>query len=392
MTYLSIIDKLMILFSLLKDSIFLLIFIGILIFSVVLRILGKINNRKMFVITILSLIGTFLAVLLMNYDILSKTFDNFLDIIFTNIYFPSIYVYLFVIVSSYVIVIVTLLNRKISGVSRISNYIMAFILNFILIVNLNIIAKDKIDIFSTSSMYTNVSLVSMLELSMNVYILWMVIISSVFIINNLTSIILVRRESKKLVNGPVIIGGACLEVKEDKLENRCEDLGSSSIVTSVEPISLIVEDNIDKVTEKNISEVVEKELKQEENVVVEPKFINNNIIREIKDKMEEQSAGDFTFNQYVKIEEEKKETKVINPILNQILNNSLPIQKEEVNINSETFTLNDYKIFSKMLKEAIKMNNRTTLNIRDMLNINLLNKFSYEEYSLFKRMLKSYTN
>jgi len=392
MTYLSIIDKLMILFNLLKESIFLLIFIGILIFSVVLRVLGKINNKKLFAIIILSLFGTFLAVLLMNYDILSKTFDNFLDIIFTNIYFPSIYVYLFIIISSYVIVIVTLLNRKISRINRIANYVMAFILNFILVINLNIIAEEKIDIFSTSSMYTNINLVSMLELSMNVYILWIVVVSAVFIINQLTDIILVKRESRKLVVGPAIIEGASLEVKEDVLEERCEDIVSSPVVEYTEPTILNIEDTTDKVVENVISTIVEEELKQEENVVVQPKFINTAMIKEIQEKIENPLSNSFTFNQYAKVEEKKKETPVINPILNQILNNTLPLQREEVKITSETFTLNDYKLFSKMLKEAIKMNNCTTLNVRDMLNINLLNKFSYEEYSLFQRMLKSYTN
>jgi len=392
MTYLSIIDKLMILFNLLKESIFLLIFIGILIFSVVLRVLGKINNKKLFAIIILSLFGTFLAVLLMNYDILSKTFDNFLDIIFTNIYFPSIYVYLFIIISSYVIVIVTLLNRKISRINRIANYVMAFILNFILVINLNIIAEEKIDIFSTSSMYTNINLVSMLELSMNVYILWIVVVSAVFIINQLTDIILVKRESRKLVVGPAIIEGASLEVKEDVLEERCEYIVSSPVVEYTEPTILNIEDTTDKVVENVISTIVEEELKQEENVVVQPKFINTAMIKEIQEKIENPLSNSFTFNQYAKVEEKKKETPVINPILNQILNNTLPLQREEVKITSETFTLNDYKLFSKMLKEAIKMNNCTTLNVRDMLNINLLNKFSYEEYSLFQRMLKSYTN
>lgn len=390
MTYLSIMDKLIVLFNLLKESGFVLIFLGILLLSVILRMLKKIGNSRFFIMVVLSLFGAFLTVLFINYDILSRTFDKFLDILFTNIYFPSIYVYLFLIFSTYVVVIVTLLNKKIDYISRIINYIMSVLLNLILILNLNIVAKDRVDIFSVSSMYTNINLVSMLELSVNIYILWMLIISFIFIVNHVTENILIKRESRKLLTSPVEMGMGSAVVDSTLVEEkeRVEDPVVSSVVGDASSVIFACEDNSLEV-EDLISSVTLNELKHEEVSSVKNKFIDNSLVDEIKESEVENDS--FTFNQCVENSSVNFKASDMNPILTQILNNTFPIQKEEVKV-VEKFTLNDYKLFSNMLKEAIKLNNSTILNIGDMLNINLLNKFSYEEYSLFKKMLNSYTN
>jgi len=390
MTYLSIMDKLIVLFNLLKESGFVLIFLGILLLSVILRMLKKIGNSRFFIMVVLSLFGAFLTVLFINYDILSRTFDKFLDILFTNIYFPSIYVYLFLIFSTYVVVIVTLLNKKIDYISRIINYIMSVLLNLILILNLNIVAKDRVDIFSVSSMYTNINLVSMLELSVNIYILWMLIISFIFIVNHVTENILIKRESRKLLTSPVEMGMGSAVVDSTLVEEKesVEDPVVSSVVGDASSVIFACEDNSLEV-EDLISSVTLNELKHEEVSSVKNKFIDNSLVDEIKES--EVGNDSFTFNQCVENSSVNFKASDMNPILTQILNNTFPIQKEEVKV-VEKFTLNDYKLFSNMLKEAIKLNNSTILNIGDMLNINLLNKFSYEEYSLFKKMLNSYTN
>ena len=83
MTYLSILDKLKIFISLLISSSYLLVFIGVLILIAILRLTKKINGKKASLMICLSLVLTFLGVILTNYDILSKTFDNFIDIIYS---------------------------------------------------------------------------------------------------------------------------------------------------------------------------------------------------------------------------------------------------------------------------------------------------------------------
>lgn len=392
MTYTSIIDKLVIFFNLLKNSYFLLIFIGIFIVSIFLKKTNKIDSKKFFLIITLSLFGTFLAVILKNYKILSNTFDNFLDIIFTNIYFPSIYVYLFIIISTYVITIITLFNKRISKISKTANYSMALILNILLILILNIIAKDKIDIFATSSMYTNLNLVAMLELSINIYILWLIVISAIYIINNVTNIVTIRRENRKLVKDPVILEDTIIP---SKLESDYAKETTNPIQEPPKPIILNQETSkdTDSLTSFStlVSKTVEQELQQEESIT-QPKFINHSIIDQIKENTTTPQESIYDFVRPTNIEEKQVATPSISPILSQILQNTLPMQDEKPIISNDKFTLNDYKTFSKMLKETIKMNNRTTLKVDDMLDSNLLIKFGYEDYSLYQRMLKSFIN
>ena len=385
MTYLSILDKLKIFISLLISSSYLLVFIGVLILIAILRLTKKINGKKASLMICLSLVLTFLGVILTNYDILSKTFDNFIDIIFTNIYFPSIYVYLFMIISTYVISIVSAFSRRMPKVYKNINYFMAFILNFFLVINLNVIANDKIDIFSDSSMYTNINLVSMLELSMNIYIVWLIAIVGVYAVNHITEFIVIHKGNKTLEEKPVSLEVNSLELN---LEEPTQEVKNEF---KVNPVLLC--DSEDKYL--SVSEVVNTEIEKEitpslnESVIEVPKFINNNVIEEISKNTNnnENKINDnsYTFNQYAHIEPKR----VVNPILDQILQNALPLQ-EDANKNSDKFTLNDYKLFSKMLKEVLRMHMGSTIKINDLMDADLLVKFGHEDYSLYQKMLKSF--
>ncbi len=385
MTYLSILDKLKIFISLLISSSYLLVFIGALILIAILRLTKKINGKRASLMICLSLVLTFLGVILTNYDILSKTFDNFIDIIFTNIYFPSIYVYLFMIISTYIISIVSAFSRRMPKVYKNINYFMAFILNFFLVINLNVIANDKIDIFSDSSMYTNINLVSMLELSMNIYILWLIAMVGVYAVNHITEFIVIHKENKTLEENPVSLEVNSLELNLEEPTQKVKD------EFKVNPVLLC--DSEDK--SLSVSEVVNTEIEKEitpslsESVIGVPKFINNNVIEEISkntnNKENRISDNSYTFNQYVHIEPKR----VVNPILDQILQNALPLQ-EDADKNSDKFTLNDYKLFSKMLKEVLRMHMGSTIKINDLMDADLLVKFGHEDYSLYQKMLKSF--
>jgi hypothetical protein len=385
MTYLSILDKLKIFISLLISSSYLLVFTFVLILIAILRFTKKINGKKASLMICLSLVLTFLGVILTNYDILSKTFDNFIDIIFTNIYFPSIYVYLFMIISTYVISIVSAFSRRMPKVYKNINYFMAFILNFFLVINLNVIANDKIDIFSDSSMYTNINLVSMLELSMNIYILWLIAIAGVYAVNHITEFIVIHKGNKTLEENPVSLEVNSLELNLEEPTQEVKD------EFKINPVLLC--DGEDK--SLSVSEVVNTEIEKEitpslsESVIEVPKFINNNVIEEISKNTNnnENKINDnsYTFNQYAHIEAKR----VVNPILDQILQNALPLQ-EDANKNSDKFTLNDYKLFSKMLKEVLRMHMGSTIKINDLMDADLLVKFGHEDYSLYQKMLKSF--
>ena len=79
-----------------------------------------------------------------------------------------------------------------------------------------------------------------------------------------------------------------------------------------------------------------------------------------------------------------------------ILNNNLSFIKEEIKEDftevKNTYTLNDYRIFNKMLKDIKEHNGNNSVTIDKMMEYRLITKYSNEAYDMFKTMLKIYSN
>ena len=78
-------------------------------------------------------------------------------------------------------------------------------------------------------------------------------------------------------------------------------------------------------------------------------------------------------------------------VTNEIVKESKPINLER-ETDKNSYTLNDYRIFNKILKDIRENNNSNVISIDRSLELKLLMKYSAEEYSLFKGMLKNYSN
>ena len=189
MTYLNILEKFKILYSSLLDFKVIIIFLGLIMFLTILRITKKLNSKRYAGCIILSLIITLLISILNNKKILFKTFDNFLTIFFKNIYFPSVYVYIGIIVIILLATIVTFLNKKTLKAYKIINSSIFIINSKLFIQILNIIAKNKIDVFSVSSLYTNESLVVALEISTSLFLLWIALLGITYITERIIDVI-----------------------------------------------------------------------------------------------------------------------------------------------------------------------------------------------------------
>ena len=183
MTYLSVLEKLQILFKMLLNYKVVLFGVAAVIIFSFLFLIKMISRKKYIILMGITLLITFIISVIVNYKILSSTFDNFMTIVFSNIYFPSVYIYLLVSIIIWLSFIVSLLNKKVSKIYKMLNSIVFILNNILFIIILNIISQDKIDIFSNNSLYTNVNLVAILELSINLFILWFLSLSVIYITN-----------------------------------------------------------------------------------------------------------------------------------------------------------------------------------------------------------------
>ena len=194
MTYLTILEKLQIFLDMILDSKILLVFIGIIIILSILNLLKVINNKKYILLLVASLLISLVVDISINYKSLSVTFDNFMNIFFTNIYFPSIYVYIGILVINLITFIISIFNINMKKGYKIINTIIFILNNIFLIIILNVVAENSIDIFSIESLYTNKNLVGILELNVIVFLLWIASLLVMYTVEITSTAVLYKKE------------------------------------------------------------------------------------------------------------------------------------------------------------------------------------------------------
>lgn len=327
MTYLTILEKLQIFLDMILDSKILLVFIGIIIILSILNLLKVINNKKYILLLVASLLISLVVDISINYKSLSVTFDNFMNIFFTNIYFPSIYVYIGILVINLITFIISIFNINMKKGYKIINTIIFILNNIFLIIILNVVAENSIDIFSIESLYTNKNLVGILELNVIVFLLWIASLLVTYTVDITSTAVLYKKEKSNSV-----------EEDTEYTYTPVEDnyVYNPQLQNAYPYSSPVLQDNyMYNSVESNINNNIEyKNIVEEENNNI-PINLNNNIIE----------------NQTIIID--NKEINNIEDTSSFTLNT--PTNTSE-NINNESFQdiVNDIREESIIIKKPIK--------------------------------------
>ena len=415
MKYLSIIEKFKILFDTLMSFKFIFILIILILILTILFICKKMSNKKYVIFMSLSMVLTFIISIVKNHKILSNTFDNFTTIFFNGIYFPSIYIYISVLIVILLAFITSILNSKKEKIYKIINCVTFIINNIFFIIILNIIAKNNINVFEISSLYTNKSLVAILELNMGLFILWITTLSIIYI----TNIICDKITSKKNVTEETLAKD--VEPIIEKM-NATEDL-------------LPKEETL---FTKNVTDVpmVKEEILTNTNTVINDKVTFNDILNGLvpvtyyDSKINDQNYSisnpqeiyESNYNN-LKLELEKDTIKRVEPIISNVskvnINNTEKIKTEQIgkmpevkvniikekdtinknvlNINLDTIEDKTIKIKEENMKKNL-INNTISLNdlikqdedIKEKSEVEALDTVREESYSLndYKKMVE----
>ncbi|MGN1342852.1 MAG: hypothetical protein ACI4VL_06670 [Bacilli bacterium] len=443
MTYLSIIEKLRILLDMLLDFKFILIFVILLLILTFLYAIRRISGKKYALMMLSTFIMLFAISIISNYKVLANTFDNFTTIFFGNIYFPSIYVYIGVLVICFITFITSILNTMLKKIYKIINSIMFVCNNILLIIVLNIIAKNKIDIFSVSSLYTNNNLVAILEISMNLFILWVLSLIIVYTTNCICDRIMVKKRvvvdsnvSNTLevfndinedinVNNDIFNEVDTQTMNDTNLDNINSINKEASITIDVTPDTLVVRDikeehgtTFEDILNGNIEVVYyqnDNTCNDLEYSIVNPQEIYEN---KYNYQIENKSKNDTSFQDIVKniedntIKEQDKSFEkkklvedrlIINTVslddLNKednivelIKDNEDNIKEDIISHSDNEYTIDDYKKISKMLK-ALKIHaSDSNISVDDAVTISLISNYSIDDCVKFKEILESNLN
>lgn len=379
MKYTSILEKLLFLIQMIATSWIYIAFVLVVILSTILLGLKKISKKVYFIINTLATTITFGYILYNNYEPISKMVNTLVDNIFLNIYFPSAYAYLFILILINIVTIAVLIKPRVEKIYKTINGLCFIITNFTLSLILDVIAKDNIDIFKKESLFANADLITLLEFSVNIFIGWLISLAAIYIINTITERIIISRENKKLVLEPTITITPEITINENKLQNEYQPATEPVITNPVQTITSSLAEN---------------------------KFIPNlNITGETKNYAYSfNNTNTFDLSSFVPKKQEVRPISTFTTnnnttqVFEQILKNELPLIKEEpktvsvIDEQKNTYTLNDYRIFNNMLKDIREHNGSNAITIDKNLEYRLITKYSTETYNMFKTMLKIYSN
>ena len=447
MSYLSIIEKFKILFDMILDFKVIFVLLGILVVATFLYLIKKIDNKKYISAIILALLLTIGIDIIINYKELSKVFDNFMTIFFSNIYFPSIYVYIGTLVIVFIAFIVSILNKMLNKTYKIINGITFILNNILLVIILNIIAKNKIDIFTPNSLYTSINLVAILEISMGLFILWILSLIVVYT----TSVICDRIGSKRREKITCEINNEVEVSNDNKVSTSSQTITPVEVVEEPQSIlssidttinndlldnKVIEEESIETVEETNNNltfddilngnipvNYYENTLEIDAHDIVNPQEVFENKYKEYKNNSNIESFQDI-------VNDVKEDNVVIikkNKAKENLKNNTIPLQELEnntlkentisikeditntkekelnIDIKEETedkktttkkdiYTLEDYKKFIAMLTKLKDFTNSNNVSIDDAVTISLINNYSIDDCLKFKEILESNLN
>lgn len=347
MSYLSIAEKFKILFDMILDFKFIFIFLGVLVIATLLYLIKKIDNRKYIMIITLSLLLILGIDIVINYKELAEVFDNFMTIFFSNIYFPSVYVYVGTLLIVAIAFITSMFNKMLNKIYKIINGITFVMNNILLAIILNIIAKNKIDVFTPNSLYTNINLVAVLEISIGLFVLWILSLIVVYT----TSVICDRIGNKRR---EFVIYDTNSDV--EGIDITKDTSSYNNVLTPVKVVSEVKEPSIVtyEIESNNVEpEVIEEVSNVDTNVGTDNVKENNNNVVTFDDILN----GRIPVNYYENVLS-VDEHDIVNP--QEVFENKYKEYKEKSNIESFQDIVND----ANEDKVVIIKNNKAKDNLR----------------------------
>lgn len=347
MSYLSIAEKFKILFDMILDFKFIFIFLGVLVIATFLYLIKKIDNRKYIMIITLSLLLILGIDIVINYKELAEVFDNFMTIFFSNIYFPSVYVYVGTLLIVVIAFITSMFNKMLNKIYKIINGITFVMNNILLAIILNIIAKNKIDVFTPNELYTNINLVAVLEISIGLFVLWVLSLIVVYT----TSVICDRIGNKRreFVTCDINSDVEGIDITKDTSSYN-------NVLTPVEAVSEVKKPSIVtyEIESNNVEpEVIEEVSNVDTNVGTDNVKENNNNVVTFDDILN----GRIPVNYYENVLS-VDEHDIVNP--QEVFENKYKEYKEKSNIESFQDIVND----ANEDKVVIIKNNKAKDNLR----------------------------
>lgn len=105
---------------------------------------------------------------------LGKMFDYMMNNFFVAVCFPNLAIYFAAIITTNIILWVSMFNFKVTKLIKKINVVVYSIMTYLLILIINVITTKKLDVFSQKSVYENKQALGLIGLSSTIFVLWIV--------------------------------------------------------------------------------------------------------------------------------------------------------------------------------------------------------------------------
>ena len=112
--------------------------------------------------------------------------DSFVEKFFSAMYFPNLITYLCMMLITVFILITTFINKKSSFVLKVGNIMSFSIMWFLFVLVLDVVKKNEIDVYDITSIYSNESLMILLQASTYIFFIWMGLLLMNFIVRKIS--------------------------------------------------------------------------------------------------------------------------------------------------------------------------------------------------------------
>ena len=371
--------------------------------------------------------------IVINYKELAEVFDNFMTIFFSNIYFPSVYVYVGTLLIVAIAFITSMFNKMLNKIYKIINGITFVMNNILLAIILNIIAKNKIDVFTPLIVVYTTSVIcdrignkrrEFVTCDINSDVEGIDITKDVPSYNNVLTPVDAVSEVKEpsIVTYEIESNNVEPEVIEevsnvdtnvgtdDVKENNSNVVTFDDILNGRIPVNyyenVLSVDEYDIVNPQEVFENKYKEYKEKSNIESFQDIVNDAnedkvvIIKNNKAKdnlrintVTLDSLEDKNDTVDTMVTSESSGNENISEVTNELDNTGkIDVVTSNKEIRKDSYSLDDYKKFIAMLGELKDFTNSNNVSIDDAVTISLINNYSIDDCLKFKEILESNLN
>lgn len=151
--------------------------------SMIINVKNKNKSKKL--ITVLGWLFVIFFIIIRYNLYLNQLFDNLINSIFIQIFFPNLATYIIIILTTNIIFLYSLLSKKIKNFNKIFNIIFFTMIMILMLYTLEQIISNDINIYQFKEVYSNNNILTLIQSTTLLFTLWIIIIINKIIINKL---------------------------------------------------------------------------------------------------------------------------------------------------------------------------------------------------------------